>query len=393
MNIYIINCSNTFNYGSMMMGENFITYFNKVTNTENKYYVETQEEINVNRLKEATHFQQIYAVKKDAAFHNVKSKYEFLLGYVKIKDLVSDFVKSLDLVVVLGGDDFTEDYGWKSPILSAIKLNLLKRSGLKIIMFGQTVGPYKSFRKQVMKVLLKKIDKIYTREPISFLYLKKLGLKNISLTDDLALLPLKKQIYNKRAKEYITFCPSELIYKYTKKGVREDWLNFNKFIISQIFEKYPDKKVVFIAHVLKPETADDRKIVNDLYNLLSDDLKEKVIVKNNIMYPFQVREYIQQSLFTISSRMHPVISSIQCEIPAIAISYSNKYWGIIGERYGLKEYIIDVRESDYVEMCNKFTIILDKIEKEYFNIQERMHRINEAANESILNSLKEITYL
>ena len=32
MNIYVYNCPNTFNYGSMMMGENFISAFNKITN-------------------------------------------------------------------------------------------------------------------------------------------------------------------------------------------------------------------------------------------------------------------------------------------------------------------------------------------------------------------------
>lgn len=31
MKVYIYNCSNTFNYGSMMMGENFISYFNEIT--------------------------------------------------------------------------------------------------------------------------------------------------------------------------------------------------------------------------------------------------------------------------------------------------------------------------------------------------------------------------
>ena len=53
MNIYVYNCSNTFNYGSMMMGVNFISYFEKVSNGKNVYYVETEDEINIQRLRYA----------------------------------------------------------------------------------------------------------------------------------------------------------------------------------------------------------------------------------------------------------------------------------------------------------------------------------------------------
>jgi hypothetical protein len=54
LNIYIYNCPNTFNYGSMMMGENFISYFNEATGVENNYYVETMDEINIQRLINST---------------------------------------------------------------------------------------------------------------------------------------------------------------------------------------------------------------------------------------------------------------------------------------------------------------------------------------------------
>ncbi|MGI6145766.1 MAG: hypothetical protein ACOYED_08390, partial [Peptococcia bacterium] len=100
-----------------------------------------------------------------------------------------------------------------------------------------------------------------------------------------------------------------------------------------------------------------------------------------------------QSLFTIASRMHPVISSIQCEIPAIALSYSTKYWGIIGERYDLEDYIIDVRYLDYQEMKAKFLYLINKIDLEYEEIQIKMREKNKLAEENILNTLNEIARL
>lgn len=390
MNIYIYNCPNTFNYGSMMMGENFISYFNNVTGKKNNYYVETMDEVNIERLRNATNIKEIYSVKMNSLFKKDLSKYDYILSYYKVKRVISDFVNKIDLVVVLGGDDFTEDYGWKVPLMNAIKFNILKNEGLIVVMLGQTMGPYHLFRKPAMKHLLNKIDKIYTRENITYNYLKNLGLNNAYIMDDLALLPLSRQEIKERTKEYITYCPSELIYRYSKTAKREDWVEFNLFMLKVLMERYPDKKIVLLAHVLRPEHVDDRKTVKELYNSLEDKYKDRIVVENNEMYPYEVRNYIQRSLFTISSRMHPVISSIQCEIPAIAISYSTKYWGIIGERYDLSDYILDVRYLNYDEMKERFIYLLDKIDNESPNIQNKMKEKNQLANESIIQALKDI---
>ncbi|SCN26458.1 colanic acid biosynthesis protein [Clostridium sp. N3C] len=393
MKILLLNVSNTYNYGSMMMGENFISYFNKISGIQNQYYVETEDETNIERLKQATGIDQIYFVKMNSMFKKGIDKYDYIYGYLKIKKITSNFIKDIDLIIVLGGDDFTEDYGWKGPIINAIKFNILKRNGLKVVMLGQTMGPYKSFRKPVMKYLLNKIYKIYPRDPITYKYLKELGLENIDITDDLALLPLTKQEIKEKSKEYITYCPSELIYRYSKDAKRESWIDFNLFMIDQIMTKYKDKTLVLLAHVLKPSHVDDRKIARELYDLVIDKYKDRIIIKDKEMYPYEVRNYIQKSLFTVSSRMHPIISSIQCEVPAIALSYSTKYWGIIGERYGLKDYILDIRYLSYDEMKKRFIDLMNTIELEYDEIQNKMEHNNKLANKNIIKTLKEITKL
>ena len=391
MNIYVYNCPNTFNYGSMMMGENFISSFNKLTGNKNKYYVETDDEVNITRLREATGVNEIYAVAQNSLFKAETLKKDYILGYLRLKNIISDFINKIDLVVILGGDDFTEDYGWKRPIVNGIKFNILKRHGLKVVMLGQTMGPYESFRKPIMKYLLNKIDKIYPRDPITYNYLQELGLKNIDITDDLALLTLSKQEVKPRSKEYITYCPSELIYRFSKEGNRQDWINFNLFMIDELMKKYPTKKLVLLPHVTRPEAVDDSIIANELYELVINKYEGRIIIESNEMFPYEVRNYIQQSLFTISSRMHPVVSSIQCEIPAIALSYSSKYWGIIGERYGLGDYIIDVRHLNYEEMKEKFSMLLNNIEAEYGEIQEKMKVKNKLANETIMKTIIEIS--
>jgi colanic acid/amylovoran biosynthesis protein len=278
-------------------------------------------------------------------------------------------------------------------MLNAMKFNFLRREGIRVVMFGQTMGPYHSFRIPVMRNLLGKVDKIYPRDEITYQYLVNLGLKNIYATDDLALLPLAKQEIRERLKQFITYCPSELIYRYAKEGTREDWMEFNLFMVNKIMNKYTDKKLVLLAHVLKPEHVDDRIIVNELYELLKDEYKERLIVKRDELYPYEVRNIIQESLFVVSSRMHPVISSIQCAVPAIALSYSSKYWGIIGERYGLGEYILDVRYMDYIEMKEKFVDLINKIEMDYELLKENMINMNKLTSNRIISALHSISDL
>lgn len=390
MNIYVLNCSNTFNYGSMMMGENFIKYFNEMNTAHNNFYFETNDYENIERLKKASEYEHVFQVKPNGLFNDNIKKIDYLLGLLKLKYISSNLYQDIDLIIVLGGDDFTEDYGWKGPILNAIKFTILSRNGKKVIMLGQTMGPYKSFRKHIMKNLLGTVSGIYPRDPLTYEYLKSLGLSNIYLMDDLALLPLAKEKREIKTKEFITFCPSELIYRYSKEGSRQDWIDYNLFIIDKIMSRYLNIKLVLLAHVLQPQHVDDRIIAREIYELVKEKYLNRIILEDSILFPYEVRSYIQKSLFTVSSRMHPIVSSIECEIPAIALSYSSKYWGIIGERYELSDFILDIRYLDYFEMKEKFIELIEIIEKNYEEIQIQMKNKNVLSKESIMNSLQKI---
>lgn len=393
MNIYLINCQNTYNYGSMMMCENFIHYSRRFASDKNiRYYVETESSEHIQRLIEATGIDTIYPVRLNALFIETLNGRLLAEGFLGIRKIVTSLAGQMDLAIVLGGDDFTEDYGWKGPVRQALKLNVLKRHGLPVILLGQTMGPFQSFRRPVMRWLLKSMDRIYARDGITCRYLADLGLANVSLVDDLALLPLARQEQEPEPADYayITFCPSELIYRYSRSGNREEWIEFNRFMISRLLHQFPEQRLVLLAHVLAPAHVDDRVIVDELYESIRSLYGDRILRVTEATFPYEVRKYIRKSLLTVSSRMHPVVSALQCAVPAIALSYSSKYWGIIGERYGLGSFLLDVRQLDYDAMQARFIHCLEQIEANRPEIVAAIRQKNEEAKTTIECALNEI---
>ena len=390
MNIYLYNCSNTYNYGSMMMAENFITWFDRVSGAVHRYYVETGAREHVERLQAATGSEQIQISPLNALFADRISKKDYLMALAGKKTVLKADRPALDMVVVLGGDDLTEDYGWKGPLTQAVKLALLKKSGLHVVLLGQTMGPYGSWRRPVLARLLGRLDRILPRDPITYRYLAAMGLRNLALTDDLALMPLARQKSADNQQKYITFCPSELIHRYARDEGRAGWLALNKTVIDTLMGRYPELTLVLLAHVLQPASVDDRPLVRELYDWAAPRYPGRVEKQDQILLPYQVREIIGQSRLTVSARMHPVISSLQGQVPALAFSYSQKYWGIIGERYGLGEYILDVRQANYEQLGQDFENRLNRLEANYEDIRATMAAHNQRAEANIRAALKEL---
>ena len=239
-------------------------------------------------------------------------------------------------------------------------------------------------------------------------YLDGLGLKNVGAMDDLAMLPLARQRESPvsqegmclcregaaaRPGEYITYCPSELIYRYTREASREKWMQFNLFLLVEVLSRYPDKKLLLLAHVLKPDHVDDRKAVRELQKLLESKYQGRVLKADSEQYPFEARALLQKSHFVIAARMHGAVSALQCGVPALTLSYSAKFWGVIGEGYGMRDYILDVRQMDDPQMRERSRHLLDQLEANLELIGETLNRKNRSAENSIISALGEIAAL
>jgi len=406
MKIYITNISNTYNYGSMMMAEVLMNYIDaNISNVS--FYIDAKTIDHVDRLKYATGLNNIYLDKiYNVSFTTSINPIKRLL--VKIcrdtKFFVSFNLKRClyDAIIILGGDDYSEIY-FKIPNQSNAVLNHLKRlekynKASKLFMIGQTIGPYTGVRLEFAKKVFKNI-KIYARDEMSKEYMRDKMNKEVSVMRDLAFedlhlekgyLQKKDSIlaeYDIKENEYITVVGSGLYNCYT-----EDEKLFNETfikVLETIQEEYPNKKVVFLAHVTNKSTwYSDISFISKI----RDKIPEGVILIDEIMLPAKARIILGSGYLTITYRMHAAVSTFHMGKPALCISYSPKYMGVIGKGLGQEKLIIESTKATF----KKENIIIDLKEKikivnsNYLLIQKTVKLKVEEAKEITNNALKNI---
>ena len=411
MNILIKNIPDTYNYGSMMMAENIITYLNKRLNKNINYYTEAFTPSDIERLINATGYNEIY--KDDIFSYNLitkKIKYvRYIERSIRKKLKMKKACNFYDVIIVLGGDDFAETY-YKIPkdnIEIKRLFNELQyfNKNTKLFMIGQTIGPYTGERINMAKKGFEDI-KIYSRDDLTAKYMKETFDLDINISRDLAFLDLHLQNeyvndkvnilkkHNLKEDEYIVIVGTHLLNKYSKE--EKDVIKSFYHLIKELKKKYKDKKIVWLSHVLTPNRSND----NTLYNLINETydnyLKKECISIIEPILPVEARIILGNGIFTITCRMHAAVSTLQMKRPAISLSYSNKYRGVIAEGLNLEDLVIDAKNDllwdkkiiklilekcDYV--LKNYDVIVDRIDTNVIKSQKKIKETLEEIIESL----------
>lgn len=322
MNIKIEHVTNTFNYGSMMMGISIINQLNKELNNI-KIYIDVMTPKDLERLKLETKATNLYA------------------NDTKVKK---------DVIIVLGGDDFSQVYCPSLEYLKGIFKPIVENSKEKlVILIGQTIGP---FSKEGEKIAIESLKnaKIYTRDDKNLEYLKSSNYQNIFMGRDLAFTDLPRQDevkyilkkYNLDKDNYICFVPTGLVqqYKINEAMLIENIVNMLKNILAD--KRLEKKKILLLPHVLK--YTDDREIVKKIFKRLNElqiNYGDRITAIYDVLVPSEARELLGNGLFTITFRMHAAVSTFYMRKPAISLSYSPKYEGVLGRGLDMNELVIE----------------------------------------------------
>ena len=367
LKIGILNAHNTLNYGSMIMCENTIYYLSKFLHDAHFVVLSNLVEETESRLRKAIGCNHIEVRSRTTSFHTKKVQKGISIlidqALLRYRNVIKQF-NDCHVIIVLGGDDISEYYGSVRLLDILLRLNYLKKAEKKLYLLGQSIGPIHSWRVVIAKRVLNRMDKIYHRGYRSYNYVTDvLGVKNNSfLSSDLAFLDLPRQSeafdiekFGIQHQRYITFVPSGFWSLYCEDDTRyfEGLLNITNYLSEEC--KKRDMKLVLLPHVLR--TSDDRSLVKQM--MTAGIGNENIVAVTDVLLPYEARVILGSSYFVVTQRMHGAISSLQKGVPAISLSYSEKFSEVIGSYLDLPELVVEIRKAHFGDDIDKTSSAID----------------------------------
>lgn len=401
MKILITRVYNTFNIGSAMMAINLIYNMNKY-NKNIEFFTDIKDEENLKRLKLECKTESIYMDNSKFAHNSFfdKAKNKIIYSYMsrknelyfnknhvlKYESYAKEVESKYDAVIILGGDDLSGEYPIKGIVNQMILINELSNR-LPVFLFGHTLGPFNEKITQKFLPIFKRVY-IYTRDKKTEDYLNTvLKGENVKKISDLAFLGLPckvksfdnlKNKYEIKNGKYITIIPSGLYRYYTEDKTL--YVNQWQSIIINILENkdYSDYNIILLSHVFKPDSVNDSYIIDEIYNNIENIYKDRIIkITDEGILPHEAREILGNGELTISGRMHGAVSTFAKGKPAIAISYSVKYNGVIGMDLGFKELVVNGLGDKLWKEGTVKEQVIDKINYVFKNKEYIIEKINE----------------
>ncbi|WP_318709673.1 polysaccharide pyruvyl transferase family protein [Candidatus Acetatifactor stercoripullorum] len=370
------------NYGNMMMAASFITYFTNIL--ENKYrdlpefYVDVLDDYELELVRKSlpagikVYRENLFNRKRRGVFGKLQKA-------VFIPYEIYYNIKNYDACVLLGGDCISQYYSRQVFISNMLKLHFIAKRNI-VLAPGQTMGPFHGYAIRLVKWAMKDCF-IYARDHDCYLYIKNnFDFENLFEARDLAALDipyqnnrqivqdtLNKYIGNR---EYITIVPSGANFQYTPDT--EHYVEEYVKIIENTLE-HTRFDVLLLAHVIHTNTSNDKVIVDQIADKISGRFKGRLTIIDSLILPYEARILLGNGQYTITGRMHAAVSSINMGVPAICLSYSVKYKGVIGDVYGMNDYILQCRGADAWQGDRVYTTIVE-MQKELYKNKDRIQK-------------------
>jgi len=289
-------------------------------------------------------------------FPNKQKEYQF---NVQLKAL-----ERADCTLVLGGDNYSLDYGVPHRYVDMGEVLLSKEKPL--ILWGASVGPFSSDAnvERMMSKTLSKYHLICVRETKSVEYLKSIGVeKNVKLMADPAfVMPPKRPklpdgIYSYINKNTIGVNLTPLIGR-KSNWQPDEWVIHVASCMEELI-KLDIGPVLFVPHVF------DEWILNNDYKFMVEVVKKKPSLSNKlkILPPtFTAQEFkwcISKLRAFIGARTHSTIAALSTFTPTISIAYSMKARGINKDIFGHLNWVLDTNELTPTSLTGILKELLD----------------------------------
>ena len=320
-----------------------------------------------------------------------------------VKGRLLEEYRKTDLLIDLSGDAISDDYGMLVTLSIFAELLTATLLGKTIIIFPQSIGPFKNIlTRKLARLVFNKTKAIMAREEITQKYLKELGINTpVYLVPDISfLLPatsedntqkiIEKERLDKDSGPLIGMSVSQSIARFARSEERYDYY---VDMMAQITDHLIDKlkaRVVFIPQVIGPgEQYDDRVIGNIIRSKVKKS--DRVICINTEYQPEELRGIIGKCGMFVGARMHANIGALSMCVPTVAISYSHKTEGIMN-MLDFGDYVLDFKSLTFDRLKQKVDDVWHNKDKIKMLLKSKIPEINKRTLLSI-KITKEILHL
>ncbi len=308
------------------------------------------------------------------AVHKVPAGIRSFIKYLFKRDQkTKKTIKECDYFILGGGGLFSNltlraYFIWGIQAFTAV---LYKKP---IIMYGQSIGPLKTFiQRKIVKKLFNKAIFIAVRDASSIEELKKIGIKKeIHLIPDMIFALNTENTTEKKKKIIVAIrhLPS------LEQTFKNELINFINWLIEN--KNYEIEMVNF-------QHPNDEILCKEISDKINQ--KNKLSISPQIHFAKDLFKLFSEASYVVGMRLHSVLSAIKTETPFIAINYAPKVGNFL-RCAKLGDFIVEMKNPGLKKRFKK-TEISDK------EIKTRLQAFNKHAknrHKIMTEELKKILY-
>lgn len=289
----------------------------------------------------------------------------WLLSPLSIRNLINSYLEADLIISKPGGYVYSTGRGI-SFLLIIYTLMIAHWAGKPIYLFPQSIGPlnYK-WEEYILRWLLNHVRVVMTREPISYDYVRKLGIRNTRcylLPDSAFAMPSAgHEVGVSWLAQYGIDLQSGnpllgmTVFDWGAHDSRfKDQLAYETAVAGAIryfIETYHGQVILFPQAWGPVAGEDDRVTANRIASRIPNVVDHVILVNEPITAEILKSIYGCMDIF-IGTRMHSNIFAVCEDVPIIAIGYQHKTKGITF-MLGIDKWVLDINHIQAEDLINK----------------------------------------
>ena len=319
------------------------------------------------------------------------------------KNLYLKHISESDIAAsIAGGDSFSDIYGLGRLFYVSLPQLLVLFMGKNLVLLPQTLGPFKGrLARVIARYILNRADVIYSRDYTGIEEMRKFlsrGFKipRVRFCYDVgfALDPVKPDNMNlgafseKRTDDscVVGLNISGLLFMggYTQNNMFGLKIDYRELIYTLIDRLMQKKKVmiVLVPHVFGSleHLESDSVVCAKIYDELKTKYKDRLFLAQGYYNQNEIKYVIGLCDFFIGSRMHACIAALSQNIPAVAIAYSKKFFGVL-QTIGAESLVVDPRAMDKESILT----VIDEVYENRDSLKEKLQQTIPQVKKTVLN--------